>query len=166
MAVRVARSVVCAASTAAVATWFEPAAGAGEVSITSAPVGAAYTSYASFSFDSTAAPGTVTFEYSLDGSSWAPTAATLQLGPLAPGPHTLVTRCTDGVSVSANQSAPWTILSQSSFQLQVVVLGWRAATPSPNPPGKAFSCCPRNCACVCACVCVCVRVWACVGVCS
>lgn len=119
VAVRAVRAV-CTSSEVHVA-WFEPYVGAGTVTTVVAPEGAVFSSFATFGFATTAAPGTVSFEYTLDGSSWAPTAASLRLGPLSPGPHALDVRSksSDGTSVSANHSVVWTVLSQSSYQLQL-----------------------------------------------
>jgi hypothetical protein len=118
-AVRATRPYPCPAADAVSTEWDEPAEGVGEVRITGAPVGAAFSSFASFSFESTAAPGTTTFQYSLDDASWTASSFSLRLGPLSPGPHTLRVRSTDGIVVSAVQSAAWTILAQSSNRLQV-----------------------------------------------
>ncbi len=153
VAVRAVRALPCnVASASSRAAWFEPAADAGTVSVTSAPEVAAYSSYASFSFDTTAAPGTTRFEYVLDGSSWAPAASSLRLGPLSPGPHTLTVRGNDGVNVSANRTVPWMILSQSTYQLQVRCLAacchcaFVARVVKPGPyPGAFLAGCPPVC---------------------
>ncbi len=100
-------------------TWFEPAGAAGAVRFTSAPTGTAFSSFASFGFETTAALGTVSVEYSLDNSSWAPAGAALRVGPLAPGTHVMRVRATDGSAYSDVEVASWTVLSQSNYQLQV-----------------------------------------------
>jgi hypothetical protein len=100
-------------------TWFEPDVGPGAVGFTTAPAGAVPSAFASFGFATTAAPGTTDFQYSLDGSSWCLCGPSLRVGPLAPGPHSLAIRASDGVTVSANATAMWTVQSQSSYQLQV-----------------------------------------------
>ena len=100
-------------------TWFEPDVGPGAVGFTTAPAGAVPSAFASFGFVTTAAPGTTDFQYSLDGSTWCLCGPSLRVGPLAPGPHSLAVRASDGVTVSANSTATWTVQSQSSYQLQV-----------------------------------------------
>ncbi len=118
--VRAVRSPACdGAALVSTLSWFEPETGPGAVSFTAAPAGAVFSSFATFGFSSSAVPGTTLFQYSLDGSSWAPCSATLRVGPLAPGPHSVSVRSSDGVTVSANKSVSWTVLSQSSYQLQV-----------------------------------------------
>ncbi len=100
-------------------SWFEPDLGAGTVTFTAAPVGVVFSSIANFGLSSTAGAGTTSFQYSLDGSSWTMCGASLRVGPLTPGPHVLFARSTDGAAVSNNVSVAWSVLSQSSYQLQV-----------------------------------------------
>jgi hypothetical protein len=60
-------------------------------------------------------------EYTVDESGWMPCALSLRLGPLDPGDHMLRVRCVaNGASSPVTQWA-WTVLSQSSYQLQVRV---------------------------------------------
>jgi hypothetical protein len=103
----------------AVFEWFEFAVGVGMPVIATAPAATVFSSFASFAFGATAAPGTTFFMYSLDGSSWTPSGATLRVGPVSPGLHVLSVRCSDGSTVSANRSTAWTVLSQSNSVLQV-----------------------------------------------
>jgi hypothetical protein len=120
VSVRAVRQGLCAAATpAASLAWFEPAAGVGVPFFVTAPSGSLFSSYGSFVFGSTAAAGSTSFEYSLDGSSWARSAPSLRVGPVSPGPHTLALRCTDEAEVSPEQSVSWTVLSQSGDQLSV-----------------------------------------------
>ncbi len=58
-------------------------------------------------------------QYSLNSSSWLECGTVLKLGPLPSGHHVLTVRCTNGVQVSASAVWTWTVLSQSSYQLQV-----------------------------------------------
>lgn len=121
--VKVVRDSSCPLeSPAALGAWFEPAPGPGVPIIVKAPAGAVFSSFATFEFDTSAAPGTTTFEFTRDGSSWSPCGPVLKMGPLAAGPHTLTVRTSDGVSVSENRSVSWTVLSQSSYQLQVRIV--------------------------------------------
>jgi hypothetical protein len=120
VSVKAVRDPICPWETpAALVAWFEPDIGPGVPTVTQAPAGAVFSSFASFEFDTTAAPGTTTFEYTRDGSSWSPCGSALKMGPLVAGPHSLVVRTSDGVSVSENRSVSWTVLAQSSYQLQV-----------------------------------------------
>jgi hypothetical protein len=120
VSVKAVHDPACQEPPPATVTWFEPDASPGVATITQAPAGAVFSSFAFFEFDTSAAPGTTTFEYARDGSSWSPCGPALRMGPLAAGPHSLVVRTSDGVSVSGNQSVSWTVLAQSSYQLQVL----------------------------------------------
>lgn len=118
--IRTVRDPQCPSSSRGVqVSWFEADLGPGTVSFTAAPVGVVFSSIASIGLETTAWPGTTYFQYSLDGSTWTTCGPSLRVGPLSPGPHVLVARSTDGASVSANVSVAWSVLSQSSYQLQV-----------------------------------------------
>jgi hypothetical protein len=68
---------------------------------------------------STALPDTCRLQFTLDNSSWSFCQESFRLGPLAPGLHSVSLRCTNGSATSPVVTREWTVLSKSSYQLQV-----------------------------------------------
>lgn len=78
---------------------------------------------------STSQPDTCRLQFSLDNSSWTHCRSSLRIGPLVPGRHSLSLRCTSGTLVSPSVTHQWTVLSQSSYQLQVRSEWWWPVSP-------------------------------------
>jgi hypothetical protein len=77
--------------------------------------------WAALCAEPTAAADVCQLEYTVDESGWMPCALSLRLGPLDPGDHMLRVRCVANGARSPVTQWAWTVLSQSSYQLQVRV---------------------------------------------
>jgi hypothetical protein len=100
-------------------TWFERESGHGSPGIVTSPALSSSSSslFADFAFNCSGLDAWL--QYSLDGSSWTGSDATLRVGPLSSGPHVMRVRCADsgGVNVSEVASHAWTVVSASNSSL-------------------------------------------------
>ncbi len=97
--------------------WFEREAGHGSPGIVSSPALSSSSLFADFAFNCSGLDAWL--QYSLDGSSWAGSDATLRMGPLSSGPHDMRVRCVNsgGLDASDVVSFMWTVVSASNSSL-------------------------------------------------
>ena len=75
-------------------TWFEMTPSPGVPGVATGPLRTMSNTYGDFVFNTTALPAQARYQYRLDGSSWSGCNATLRVGPLSVGEHTLLLRTT------------------------------------------------------------------------
>jgi hypothetical protein len=104
-------------------SWFERESGHGSPGIVTSPALSSSSLFADFAFNCSGLDAWL--QYSLDGSSWTGSDATLRVGPLSSGPHVMRARCVDSsdVNVSEPASHTWSVVSSSNSSLTLSGVG-------------------------------------------
>jgi uncharacterized membrane protein YgcG len=123
--VRVVGPLECPQHPTATLSWFELESPPGIAGFAATPPPSTSDAISAFAFNATAV--SVWFEYSLDGSSFAPCDRTLRVGPLSTGTHVLSVRTVDVARARTGPAVAfvWSVAAASSSSL---------ALPAPAGP--------------------------------